>query len=120
MTQKLLRLCTKNSGQIQTYSVIRGILYLQTKFNEITKMLHLTHSMAWTDLSYEANNYLYSIETPFLQNSMVHFYHECPLFDLTLSQFYSFHTFIICNANFKIIYKYTEISSHKSIKQKFC
>jgi hypothetical protein len=46
MTQKLLSLCTKNGGQIQTHSVITGILYLQPKFNEITKMFHQTHSMA--------------------------------------------------------------------------
>jgi len=120
MTQKLVSLCTKNSGQIQTYSVITGILYLQPKFNEITKMFHLTHSMAWTDLSYEAHNYLDSIETPLLRNSMLHFYHECPPFDLTPSQFHSFHIFIVCKANFKIIHMYTEISSHKNNKQKFC
>jgi hypothetical protein len=51
---------------------------------------------------------------------MVHFYHECPSFDLILGQIYSFHTCIACNANSTIIHMYTEISSHKSIKQKFC
>ena len=46
MTQKRLSSCTKNSGQIQAYSGITGILYLQPKFNEITKMFHQTQSTA--------------------------------------------------------------------------